>query len=79
MQNCNFAQFYSKIIFFQRTGGRIGKPDLTRPYHWAQNSVCKMLSNQEYVGDTVNFKTYTKSNKLKKEILQGSRKRKTTA
>lgn len=27
-----------------------------------------MLSNQEYVGDTVNFKTYTKSNKLKKRL-----------
>ncbi len=27
-----------------------------------------MLSNQEYVGDTVNFKTYSKSNKLKKRI-----------
>lgn len=56
------------VYIFQRTGGRIGKPDLTRPYHWAQNSVRKMLSNQEYVGDTVNFKTYTKSNKLKKRL-----------
>ena len=27
-----------------------------------------MLSNQEYVGDTVNFKTYSKSNKLKKRL-----------
>ena len=27
-----------------------------------------MLSNQEYVGDTINFKTYTKSNKLKKRL-----------
>lgn len=56
------------VYIFQRTGGRIGKPNLTRPYHWAQNSVRKMLSNQEYVGDTVNFKTYTKSNKLKKRL-----------
>lgn len=31
------------VYIFQRTGGRIGKPDLTRPYHWAQNSVRKML------------------------------------
>ena len=27
-----------------------------------------MLANQEYVGDTVNFKTYSKSNKLKKRL-----------
>ena len=41
---------------------------MSRPYHWAQNTVRKMLSNQEYVGDTVNFKTYSKSNKLKKRL-----------
>ena len=27
-----------------------------------------MLSNQVYCGDTINFKTYTKSNKLKKRL-----------
>ena len=27
-----------------------------------------MLSNQTYCGDTVNFKTYSKSNKLKKRL-----------
>ena len=27
-----------------------------------------MLENREYVGDTVNFKTYSKSNKLKKRL-----------
>lgn len=33
-----------------------------------QTTVRKMLSNQEYVGDAVNFKTYSKSNKLKKRL-----------
>ena len=56
------------VYMFQRTGSRSGSPDLSRPYHWAQNTVRKMLSNQEYVGDTVNFKTYSKSNKLKKRL-----------
>ncbi len=56
------------VYAFQRTGSRRNHPDLTRPYHWAQNSVRGILSNQEYVGDTVNFKTYSKSNKLKKRI-----------
>ena len=53
---------------FQTTVKRIGTPDLNRPYHWAQTTVRKMLENQEYVGDTVNFKTYSKSNKLKKRL-----------
>ncbi|MBQ6250395.1 recombinase zinc beta ribbon domain-containing protein, partial [Ruminococcus sp.] len=38
------------------------------PYAWANNTIRKMLSNQIYCGDTVNFKTYSKSNKLKKRI-----------
>ena len=57
-----------RVYAFRKTGSRSGNPDLTRPYHWAQNTVRKMLSNQEYVGDTVNFKTYSKSNKLKKRL-----------
>ncbi len=56
------------VYLFQRTGKRIGQPDLNRPYHWAQTTVRAMLSNQEYAGDTVNFKTYSKSNKLKKRL-----------
>ncbi len=53
---------------FQRTGDRSGRPNLDRPYHWAQTTVRSILSNREYTGDTVNFKTYTKSNKLKKRL-----------
>ncbi len=56
------------MYMFQRNGSRSGQPDLSRPYHWAQTTVRAMLSNQEYVGDTVNFKTYSKSNKLKKRL-----------
>ena len=56
------------VYVFQRTGKRNGQPDLSRPYHWAQTTVRTMLANQVYVGDTVNFKTYSKSNKLKKRL-----------
>ena len=56
------------VYAFKKSGNKSGNPDLSRPYHWAQNTVRKMLSNQEYVGDTVNFKTYSKSNKLKKRL-----------
>ncbi len=56
------------VYAFKTTGSKSGSPDLTRAYHWAQTTVRKMLANQEYVGDTVNFKTYSKSNKLKKRL-----------
>lgn len=63
------AQVVSPSVYaFKTTGNKSGNPDLTRPYHWAQTTVRRILSNQEYVGDTVNFKTYSKSNKLKKRL-----------
>ena len=56
------------VYNFQRSGSRAGNPDLSRPYSWGQNTIRKMLSNRAYVGDTVNFATYSKSNKLKKRL-----------
>ena len=56
------------VYAFQCDGNRSGNPDMDRPYHWSQTTVRKMLSNQAYCGDTVNFKTFSKSNKLKKRI-----------
>ena len=56
------------VYAFRTTGSKSGHPDLTRPYHWVQTTVRAMLENREYVGDTVNFKTYSKSNKLKKRL-----------
>ncbi|MBQ8119929.1 MAG: recombinase family protein, partial [Ruminococcus sp.] len=53
---------------FRKTGSRSGNPNPDKPYHWAQATVRKMLLNRIYCGDTVNFKTYTKSNKLKKRL-----------
>lgn len=56
------------VYMFRRYGKRVGNPNLDRPYHWGQTTVRSILSNREYVGDTVNFKTYSKSNKLKKRL-----------
>lgn len=56
------------VYTFQRDGNRSGNPDMDRPYHWSHTTVRKMLSNQVYCGDTINFKTFSKSNKLKKRI-----------
>lgn len=45
-----------------------GKPLPDNPYHWNENSVIHILERMEYIGCTVNFKTYTKSYKLKKKL-----------
>ena len=39
-----------------------------RPYHWIGQSVASILERMEYTGCTCNFKTYSKSYKLKKRI-----------
>ena len=47
------------------------KPSIKNPrneYLWTVEIVRKILSNQSYVGDIVNFKTYSKSFKLKKRL-----------
>ena len=56
------------VYAFNKTGSRSGNPKLDKPFAWSIASVRSMLLNQMYCGDTVNFKTYTKSNKLKKRI-----------
>jgi len=56
------------VYTFKRTGKKVGIPDMANPYYWSKKTVKKMLTNQTYVGDTVNFKTYSKSNKLKKRL-----------
>ena len=56
------------VYLFKTRGTRSGNPDLQKPYSWTQTTVRRMLSNRIYCGDTVNFQTYSKSNKLKKRI-----------
>ena len=56
------------VYLFRTRGTRSGNPDLQKPYSWTQTTVRRMLSNRIYCGDTVNFQTYSKSNKLKKRI-----------
>ena len=54
------------VYTFRRTGSRSGTQKLEKPYYWTQRTVRGMLSNQTYCGDTVNFKNYSKSNKIRK-------------
>ncbi len=46
-------------------GGKKAQPD---PYKWKNSTVGKILSNQEYCGDIINFKTYSKSFKNKARL-----------
>jgi len=46
-------------------GGKIKQPN---PYKWCKTSVAKILSQQEYCGDVINFKSYSISFKKKKRI-----------
>ena len=47
---------------------RDGKPLPDNLYQWANKTVSGILERPEYTGCTVNFKTYSKSHKLKKRL-----------
>lgn len=47
---------------------RDGKAIPDKPYQWSAKSVAGILERPEYIGCTVNFKTYSKSHKLKKRL-----------
>ena len=47
---------------------RDGKLLPEKPYKWSPKSVAGILERPEYTGCTVNFKTYSKSHKLKKRL-----------
>lgn len=42
--------------------------DIDNPYKWSADTVSGILEKQEYIGDTVNFKTHKQSYKSKKKI-----------
>ena len=45
-----------------------GKSLLDNPYSWNESTVVAVLERMDYCGHTVNFKSYSKSHKLKKRI-----------
>ena len=47
---------------------RDGKAIPDKPYQWSAKSIAGILERPEYTGCTVNFKTYSKSHKLKKRL-----------
>ncbi len=55
--------------YWQSKGmSRGGKKNYQDPYKWLPSTVNKILSNQEYCGDIINFRTYSKSFKDKRRI-----------
>ena len=62
-------QILAPMAYWQSKGinrsGRAQDPDHT---HWASGTIIKMLAMQEYCGDLINFKTYSKSYKNKKRL-----------
>lgn len=57
-------------MFYWRSKGvkRPGKVTDREPHKWNSSSVVKILSLQEYCGDVINFKTYSKSFKHKERL-----------
>ncbi len=47
---------------------RGGKKTQSNPYRWCKTTIAKILAQQEYCGDVINFKTYSKSFKNKARI-----------
>ena len=57
------------MAYWQRKGlNRGGKKTQPNPYKWCKTTVQKILSQQEYCGDVINFKTYSKNFKNKTRI-----------
>lgn len=55
--------------YWQSKGiGRGGKKTAYIPTDWRHSTIAKILSLQEYCGDVINFKTYSKSYKMKARI-----------
>lgn len=57
------------MAYWQSKGlPRGGKKTQSNPYKWCKTTVQKILSQQEYCGDVINFKTYSKSFKNKTRL-----------
>ena len=55
--------------YWQSKGfNRGGKKTQANPYKWCKTTIQKILTQQEYCGDVINFKTYSKNFKVKKRI-----------
>lgn len=57
------------MAYWQSKGlNKGGKKTQPNPYKWCKTTVQKILCQQEYCGDVINFKTYSKNFKNKKRL-----------
>lgn len=57
------------MAYWQSKGlNRGGKKTQPNPYKWCKTTIQKILAQQEYCGDVINFKTYSKNFKNKTRI-----------
>lgn len=61
------AEIMTPCEYWISIGRTCGKPP-AKQFNWCGDTVSSILSKQEYIGDTVNFKTTRKSFKNKKKI-----------
>ena len=62
-------KIYIPMAYWHSKGlNRGGKQMPTDPYRWSKTTVRKILTQQEYCGDVINFKTYSKNFKNKKRL-----------
>ena len=57
-----------RALKYSRTGQYQHTYDPDHPYHWSENTIALILSQKEYLGHTVNFKTTRISYKSKKSV-----------
>lgn len=63
------------MAYWQSKGlDRGGKKTQSNPYKWCKTTIAKILAQQEYCGDVINFKTYSKSFKNKARICNPEEK-----
>ena len=61
---------FSPSFYWHSKGiGRCGNVNALEPTKWRHTTIRQILSNQEYCGDVINFKTYSKSYKMKKRLV----------
>ncbi len=56
------------MAYWQSKGLPRGGKTQPNPYRWSNTSIQQILSQQEYCGDVINFKTYSKSFKNKRRL-----------
>ena len=64
----NNEKILTPAAYWQSIGRTTNLPTPENPYRWVADTISTMLEKKEYLGHTVNFKTYKQSYKSKKKL-----------